>query len=163
MMYRKLEALQWFANVGQPMAGDCRAVQTWTQAVESCTGEVWSAVQLQVKNRFAREVREKSYVRSEEWNGIAAELRKLIAIVATNSIAPIVKRFNLNPNFQGCVSWDMLMICLETEFSELVPPSFFVPRLLPVYETGHFPCGWEGPKLLEGWEGELPSWRLIVY
>lgn len=44
-----------------------------------------------------------------------------------------------------------------------MPPMFFVPRLLPVYSAGHFPCGWEGPKLNEGWEGELPNSRLIVY
>lgn len=162
-MMQKLESLRWFANAGQPTMGGHLTVQTWSQAVRSCASEVWSSVQLQVGNRFGREVRQRSYDRSEEWNGIVAELREAIATVTSNSIDPVAKKFDLNPDFQDAVSWDMLMICMETEFSDLLPPMFFVPRLEPIYAAGHFPCGWEGPKINEGLEGELPNWRLVVF
>jgi hypothetical protein len=108
-------------------------------------------------------VRQRSHDRAQEWNGIAAELRRLIAGVVARSVEPVAATFKLELDFRSAVSWDMLLICMETEFSDLVPPMFFVPRLLPVYTAGHFPCGWEGPKLNEGWEGELPNSRLIVY
>lgn len=162
-MMRRLESLHWFANAGRPEPGNHLTVESWPMAVESCGGEVWSSVQLQIKNRIAREVRLRNYERAQEWNGIAAELRKAIAVVAMNAIEPIAAKFKLKADFRGSVSWDMLMICMETEYSDLLPALFFVPRLLPVYEAGHFPCGWEGPKLNEGWEGDLPNVRLIVY
>lgn len=162
-MMQRLECLQWFGNVGQPTDGAGLAVQTWRQAVDSSASDVWSSVQLQVKNRIARDVRQRSYDRAQEWNGIAAELRGSIAGVVARSVEPVAVTFKLEPDFRSAVSWDMLLICMETEFSDLVPPMFFVPRLLPVYTAGHFPCGWEGPKLNEGWEGELPNSRLIVY
>lgn len=162
-MLQRLESFQWFANVGQSAKDDYIPVRTWSQAVESCAADVWSSVQLQVKNRIARDVRQKCYERSEEWNRIAAELRRGIAVIVTHSIEPVAKQFRLKPDFQSAVSWDMLGICIETEFSDVVRPLFFVPRLLPIYEAGHFPCGWDGSKLNEGWEGELPNLRLIVY
>ena len=160
---KKLESFPWFVNAGQFVSRDYLTVASWAEAVESSAAEIWSSVQLQVSNRLAREVRQNSYERSEEWNGIAAELRKGIAVIVANSIDPVAKKFKLKPDFQGAVSWDMLMICMETEFSDLVSPLFFIPRLCPIYETGHFPCGWEGPKLNEGWQEEHPNWRLIVY
>lgn len=162
-MMQRLECLQWFGNVGQPIDGAGLAVHTWRQAVDSSASDVWSSVQLQVKNRIARDVRQRSHDRAQEWNGIAAELRGSIAGVVARSVEPVAVTFKLEPDFRSAVSWDMLLICMETEFSDLVPPMFFVPRLLPVYTAGHFPCGWEGPKLNEGWEGELPHSRLIVY
>ena len=160
---KELESFSWFVNAGQPSEGDYLVVQSWQEAVAFGAAEIWSSVQLQVSNRFTREVRQKSYERSEEWNEIAAELRKGIAAIVANSIQPVAKKFRLKQDFQRAVSWDMLMICLETEFSDLLPPMFSVPRLQPIYAAGHFPCGWEGPKLDEGWKGDLPNWRLMVY
>lgn len=162
-MMQTLESFRWFSDAGQPLSGDQRSVHAWTQAVDSCAGDVWSSVQLQVKNRIARDVRQRNYGRAEEWNGIASELRKTIAILVAKVVEPVAVKWKLKPDFRGAVSWDMLMICMETEYLDLVSPLFFVPRLLPVYAAGHFPCGWEGPKLLENWEGELPKCRLIVY
>ena len=162
-MLQKLESFPWFGKVGQPMTGGHLRVESWALAVESCRGDVWGSVQLQLSNCFAREVRQRSYERAEEWNGIAAELRKGIAIIVADSVDPIANKFRLKPDFQGTVAWDMLMICLETEFSDVVSPMFSVPRLEPIYAAGHFPCGWEGPKMNEGWEGTPPASRLFVY
>ena len=160
---KELESYPWFVNVGKPLEGYHLPVENWQQAVDLSAAEVWSSVQHQVKNHIADEVTSRNYCRSEEWNKIAAELRKGIAIVEINSIEPVVRNFRLKPDFRGAVSWDMLMICLETEFSDLIPPMFSVPRLQPIYAAGHFPCGWEGPKLEESWKGELPNWRLMIY
>ena len=162
-MLQKLGSIPWFASVGQPTTDCYLTVLTWQDAVDSCASDIWSSVQLQVKNRIAREVRQKHYDRSEEWNEIAAELRSGIAAIVANSVEPLAKKLRLKPDFQGAVSWDILMICMETEFSDVTPPMFFVPRLEPIYTAGHFPCGWDGPKVNEGWEGALPLSRLMVF
>lgn len=159
----ELKSFPWFVNVGKAAGGDYLAVRNWNEAVELSAAEVWSSVQHQVKNRIADEVTQRNYKRSEEWNGIAAELRREIAAIVATSVEPLEKKLHLKPDFRGAVFWDMLGICIETEFSDLLPPMFFVPRLQPIYAAGHFPCGWEGPKLKEGWQGELPNSRLIVY
>ena len=161
-MLERLDSFHWFSSVGQ-LARSERRVRNWEEAVDSCGGAIWSSVQHQVKNRIAGDVTQRDYGRSEEWNGVAAELRKAIAVVVAKSVELVATRFKLKPDFQGAVSWDMLMICMETEYSDLVPPVFWVPRLLPVYAAGRFPCGWKGPELQEGWAGELPNWELVVY
>jgi hypothetical protein len=159
----ELKSFPWFVNVGKAVGGDYSVIRNWKEAVESSAAEVWSSVQHQIKNEIADEVTKRDYKRSEEWNVIAAELRKEIAAIMTSSVVPLEKAFHLKSDFRGAVSWDMLGICIETEFSDLVRPMFFVPRLQPVYAAGHFPCGWEGPMLEDGWDGELPNARLIVY
>lgn len=158
-----LKSFPWFASAGRATGSDYLTASNWTEAVELSAGEVWSSVQLQIKNRIAGDVRKRDYKRSEEWNAIAAELRSEVAVIAATAVTPIEKAFRLKADFRGAVSWDMLMICLETEFSDLMSPMFFVPRLQPVYAAGHFPCGWEGAKLNEDWAGAPPNLQLIIY
>src|SRR5688572_1083718 len=130
---RELESYPWFANAGDPVDSNYLPVKNWQEAVELSAGAVWSSVQLQTKNNIADEVTRRDYYRSEEWNGIAAELRKQIALIVANSVEPVAKKFELGLDFQGSVSWDMLGICMETEFSDLLVPMFFVPCLQPIY------------------------------
>jgi hypothetical protein len=159
----ELKSFAWFSNVGCRIEGDYRIVRDWKEAVELSDAVVWNSVQLQVKNRLGDEVTKRDYKRSQEWNAIAGELRKHISAIIADKVEPLERQFRLSQGFRGAVSWDILSICLETEFSDLVPPKFFVPRLEPVYAAGHFPCGWEGPELKEGWKGDMPNARLIVY
>jgi hypothetical protein len=156
---KELKAFPWFVNVGKPAGGDFLVVPSWIEAVDLCVGEVWTSVQHQVKNQIAEEVTLKDYWRSEEWNDVAAQLEgEIFAIVE-----PLQKSLRMNPRVGDSIRWDLFMICLESEFSDLVEPMFFMRRLKPVYAAGHFPCGWEGPKLDAYWQGGLLDWRLWVY
>jgi hypothetical protein len=154
---------QWFANVGQPLKENFIPVHTWDDALNRSRGDIWNSVQLQVKNSYARQVRQTNHDRSVQWNPITSELRKAIAVIVENSIKSLSHPVRLKQDLIGSVSWDLLMICLEAEFSDLVQPLFFVPRLEPIYRAGHFPCGWEGPKVKEGWEGKPPDYPLYVF
>jgi hypothetical protein len=51
------------------------------------------------------------------------------------------------------VRWDLSHIVMEHVYSDLVPPRFYT-LLFEVYESGHFPCGWD-----EVW----PNGKLWVY
>jgi hypothetical protein len=55
----------------------------------------------------------------------------------------IITRHKLPKCFLDTVGWDMIAICQELEFADLVPPRFFAERA-KWYLAGHFPCGWEG-------------------
>jgi hypothetical protein len=159
----ELDSFAWFTKVGQPFDGNSLLIRGWQEAVESSSSEIWSSVQHQVKNHMADEVARKNYARFEEWNVVAEKIRKVITVIFNKRIDPVVKQFRLKSDFRDSVTWDMLMICMETEFTDVIPPMFAVPRLLPIYAAGHFPCGWEGPILTTDWNGELGNWRLAVY
>ncbi|HXE42593.1 MAG TPA: hypothetical protein VN516_06175 [Candidatus Baltobacteraceae bacterium] len=158
-LLEQLKTFPFFSKVGQPIDGDYIQVKNWKQAVELCVDDVWSSVQLQAKNEMAQQITLKNYERSIEWNAIAAELRPQIVALAES----VANKFNLNKNFKNSFSWDLIMLCRETEFSDLMEPYFFVPRLLPIYMAGHFPCGWTGPYVDEGLEGDLPHHKLVVF
>jgi hypothetical protein len=46
-------------------------------------------------------------------------------------------------SFQGVVKWDIIGLLMETEYADIVPPSFFSEQGF-WYVEGHFPCGTEG-------------------
>ncbi|MBI3887064.1 MAG: hypothetical protein HY302_15250 [Opitutae bacterium] len=58
-------------------------------------------------------------------------------------------------------------ICLEAQHPEELSLRFFSERLLPVYESGHFPCGWKGESVDKQWmqKGTLgvPSGELVIF
>jgi hypothetical protein len=57
--------------------------------------------------------------------------------------------------------------CAELEFSDILQPVFFYPRLFPVLCAGHFPCGWEGDPIPASWTPrcpeDLPKGKLMVH
>jgi hypothetical protein len=65
--------------------------------------------------------------------------------------------------FYHQVTWDLVGIGMATEYADVYPPLFSVPVLVPWYRAGHFPCGWDGPILDTGWNGEFPPYRLYVF
>ena len=78
-------------------------------------------------------------------------------------------------NIKDSVSWDIMGLCLEIEYSDIVNPIFFIPHLDPWYASGHFPCGWDGDEFahdfesgdetirFDGWRDLSRHGRLIVF
>lgn len=56
---------------------------------------------------------------------------------------------------------------IECELSTLLPPAFFLDRLLPIYLNGHFPCGWTGDLPARDWRPtgpeSVPEGQILVY
>ncbi|HEV2329128.1 MAG TPA: hypothetical protein VGY56_10110 [Verrucomicrobiae bacterium] len=61
------------------------------------------------------------------------------------------------------ISWDLLFICLEVHYQDIVKPIFYLPYLDPWYAAGHYPCGWDGDEFPERWDGVLRGGQLIVF
>ena len=164
-MLHRLSAAPLLAEILSPIEPSddlVRVAKTWTEAVQLIEGEVWTALQLQVKNRLAREVREADFARSQAWNAIAGELRaEIVSLLERKTVAETVRAVQSDAVIHS-IRWDLLSICMETEFSDLVAPRLSVPRLLPWYERGRLPCGWDGPVLDTGWRGELIEAPLTV-
>ena len=61
------------------------------------------------------------------------------------------------------ISWDLMFICFEEEYRDLVVPLFYIPYLDVWYNAGHFPCGIVGKKLPDDWDGRITDGQLIVF
>jgi hypothetical protein len=152
-----------FSRIGRrDVMRGCVHVPSIEMAVEHCMSESWAALQLQAANRLRREARSRNYDRIIKHNQIVDDLKANSVFRKIIDMVPHVDSKTGNVLRSSC-EWDILSICLEVEYGDLVPPLVFVPYLLPVYKAGHFPCGWSGPKLETGWDGSLPEFDLYIY
>ena len=46
------------------------------------------------------------------------------------------------------LTWDIMLVCFEEEYRDLVQSLFFIPYLEPWYAAGHFPCFCMGQHLV---------------
>lgn len=162
-----LEAMQswpWFEHVGEPIDNPgVMAVGSWADAVDPERSFIWECVTLQVSNRFSYDLRKRNWHRAQMWNPLVDEFKRILKPLFER-IGALGARLSLPEGaFYHQVQWDIVGICLETEYADIYSPLFNVPILVPWYQAGHFPCGWDGPELSEGWSGELPRYHLYVF
>jgi hypothetical protein len=162
----QLQTAPLLLQIGQPHTLAHRSVASWSEALELCHSASWDALQLMTKNRLAEVVNRLNWDRCQEWNGVCAALRPEIAKIVQASIERTHQTNGETTDLQGTMSWDILGILLEREFDDLTPPVFYLPVLLPIYEAGHLPCGWTGPKVDTGWSAgsaPLPVGEVLIY
>ena len=154
----------WFEYTGLPTSdSNLVTVDSWDKAFRLCTGDLWASVTLQATNRFSYEVSMRDWYRGDTWNAITDAVKQDIYY-----LVDVRKIFHSIPTpwvegFVNQVKWDILMISMETEFSDIYSPILYANILARWYRAGHFPCGWDGPMLESGWNGPLPPHRLYVY
>jgi hypothetical protein len=156
-------AYPFFQSVGKPPSGPITVINSWPLAVKHYTSRSWQNCSLIARNLLQRLTEKRSWDRSEEWNPLTDELRPLIDSFA-NSILPktgipetlIAK---IKPHF----SWDIMFICMECEYSDVIAPPFYLPVLDPWYAAGHLPCGWDGERFPDDWGGVIRDGRLMVF
>ena len=153
-------------QIGQPHTLEHRSVGSWREALELCHSESWDALQLMTKNRHADVVNRLNWDRCQGWNSVCADLRPEIAKIIEACFQRVRETHKVTTDLQGTMSWDMLGILLEREFEDVTPPAFYMPVLLPIYQAGHLPCGWTGPKLDTDWSSgsaQLPAGEVLIY
>lgn len=154
----------WFCHVGTVFtAENIKRIDSWNHAIEQCSGRIWEIATLQVRNSFFREISQLDWYRFNDWNNIVVDVRSLIAPLIERFVLPVSTKHSLPKVFVDQVRWDVTGIAMETEFADIRPPNFNINVLAPWYERGHFPCGWDGPELPDGWNGEFPPFKLFVY
>jgi hypothetical protein len=153
----------FFQSVGQPVPASVTKVNSWKHAAKICRSKAWEECGRVSTNLLARTVAEKDWYRGNEQNGIADELRPLILAFVDS----LLGRFPLDDkgmaNVRAVLSWDIMFVCLESEYSDLVEPRFYVPVVEPWYASGHFPCGWDGDEFPDNWDGVVRGGKLMVF
>ena len=162
-MIDELDRLPWFHCVGQSVSDNVYGVSSWAEAMRLCSTAEWESVQRQVNNLLFTRVNEIDYERYKSWNPTVAEINARLEPMLKQHVAPVAMKHRLGQRFLNSVAWDVMEICIETEFADICQPIFFLDRVLPWYQCGHFPCGWDGPMLETTWQGPIPCEKLFVF
>ncbi len=95
-----------------------------------------------------------------QWNDIVAEGHEALGVEVFPKVDALADSIDEVIAIEGgveflkhCVHWDVVSIYMEYAYAHLVTPRFY-SILLKVYQSGHFPCGWD-----EVW----PNGKLWVY
>jgi hypothetical protein len=162
----ELKSLEICSNLGSQSALPHKAVGSWSEALKLCRGKEWSALQLMTHNRNYGLVNELNWDRYQSWNPTVQGLRPDLALITQAAIGRSSGARKVPDYFGHSIRWDLLGILLEREFEDVKPAFFYLPRLLPIYRAGHFPCGWTGPKLDEYWSASrepIPPGDILIF
>ena len=158
-----------FAHVGEPLPPDVEAEDHRETAILHCISRKWENCRLQARNALQRKIERKYqedlkfWERAEEWNPICQKLRPRIKeFTASLQSKPTPLSAEID-RIKNDLEWDILLICLEYEFQDIVAPFFYLPLIDRWYRCGHLPCGWTGPPFPIVWDGSTFKGKLIVY
>jgi hypothetical protein len=152
---RQLEDADWFSLVGQHDANTNVAIvlSSWDEAIEHCSSMEWENLELQIVNRLCEKLLAAAPDRFNQWNEIVNEMKQHTIPLVERKIAAVVEQCHLPKVFSDSVQWDILNLCMESEYIDVVPPGFYAGMAF-WYVNGHFPCGWKD---------EPPKGKPIIY
>jgi hypothetical protein len=152
-----LENSNWFASVGI-LDGIIESenivmLTSWSEAIFQCSSIEWENLCLEAQNQFRMRVLERNKDRYLKWNDTVDVVKPHVTALVKRKIEATMRNYKLDKIFEDTVFWDILGVCMESEFTDVYPPGFFASQAY-WYVNGHFPCGWVG---------EFPNGKLIIY
>lgn len=149
----ELECANWFSAVGQFDLEHVKILSTWDEAIDVCVRTAWRDITFEAKNLLTERIFKAGRERFNDWNNILKAIEPNVKDLVRRKIGKVAHDYDLPELFTKCVEWDIRMLLMESEYSDVCQPGFF-SALAFFYVKGHFPCGWEG---------QHPQGRLIVY
>ena len=163
----KLESIfryPFFQSAGEPLPTSVTRLANWPAAAKMCGSRKWEVCQLMARNTLQRFTEQRAWARGQEWNPLADELRPLIlSFVDTLILAKVPVPERALKKVRDAVTWDIMLICFEHEYRDVVEPFFYIPLVDPWYAAGHLPCGWDGDEFPNGWDGVIRGGQLMVF
>lgn len=144
-LIEKFKQAPWFENVGKPLEDDSVVpVNTWDVAMKLCLSYDWrDDVLLDAKNRLSIILERDHRKRSQDWNKIGDEVDDRLNSPMEKVARSIIADRGLPKEFEWVIVYTTGMACIEAEYSDIVPPAFFM-QLASWYLAGHLPCGMTG-------------------
>lgn len=155
----RLNATEWFSRCGQSVSLQpsmpVEQVTSWPAALKQCSDPRWENVQLESQNQLSSRLHRHDPRAYARWNQLVADYKAAVIDRLTQERwLPYQMRHGLDARFVSSVQWDVLGALLENGYLGSGHGCSFFLELLPLYEGGHFPCGWKG---------EWPDGALLVY
>ena len=139
----RLRQSSWFENIGVRDTEVAIVVETWDEAIASCTSLTWENLCLEAANQYRARLLERSPSEFSRWNDVVKAVKPLARDLVQEKIADIIVQNNLPSGFGDTVNWDILHLCMECEFADVFPPGYYASQAY-WYSKGRFPCGWHG-------------------
>jgi hypothetical protein len=149
----ELRQARWFANVGVNDTETADVLNSWDQAIESCSSDEWRELCMEAANQYRERLVERSPERFGKWNDLVGEIKPVTERLAREKVSAVMEQHKLPIALLHSVSWDMLHVCMEAEYADVYPPGFYASQAY-WYIKGHFPCGWRG---------QFPRGELVIY
>ncbi|ATP40187.1 hypothetical protein CSE16_09085 [Solibacillus sp. R5-41] len=154
----RIKQINWLTNCGQTLQNEMQIsytkVYNWKEAMRNYQDSNWEKTTLEARNELTVFLHNKYRDQYSKWNSIVKEARMFVEKEIIPKIENYREKNELDKVFIDCVEWDILNAIMESTYSKCNHRPVFFLELLKVYESGNFPCGWDG-----GW----PEGNLIVY
>jgi hypothetical protein len=139
-----LREVDWFRNVGVQDTRTAVVLSSWQEAVRSCASPEWIGLCHDAVDQYCSRIGERSPGDLNRWNEIVLSVRPAVLSLVREKTRDVVEAHDLPGEFLNAVGWDILHLCMESEFADIYSPGFFASQAY-WYMSGHFPCGWRGP------------------
>ncbi len=149
----QLEAAPWFSRVGVAAGSSVAAVSFWPEAIDYCDAQGWDNLRQEMLNQYRVYIHQHHRARLQDWNERIEAVKNFTEPLVERKTSAVIRENGLPDIFRIAVRFDITIFCMEAEYDDICPPSFFT-RLGAWYLDGHFPCGCWGP---------FPEGKLIVY
>lgn len=150
---KTLESVEWFTHCGVQDAPLAVVLESLEQAMAHCVEVDWENLRLEAANELGAKLMRRSMERYNLWNDVVIFVKPLSEALVDLKARPFAEKHGLTEDFLGQVKWDILHMCIEAEYADLVEPSFYA-SLSNWYSKGHFPCGWQG---------SYPEGKMVIY
>ena len=155
----RIKKIDFFSNCGKMLkiktSYNIKYVKSWKESKTFYSDQNWENTTLEAGNEltsFLSKGHPDQY--NQKWN----EMVRLAKATVINDILPKIEEYakinSLDKGFINCVKWDILGAVLEDIYKEYKKEPIMFLKLLEIYESGNFPCGWIGT-----W----PEGSLVVY
>jgi hypothetical protein len=171
-MVARMEASALFSHLGDSSDLDPTKVspaRSWEDAMTHTTkARRWETVRLEASGQLRGHLAFNDRDLLDLWNPFVEEMHPVVRRHCERQVTPVLEAMGCNQDLatvSNCVTWDLLGIYLEAEFSEWARPGFYT-MLAEYYVRGHWPCGWDGTVVkdivFDDWTEKFKG-KLVVY
>jgi hypothetical protein len=147
----QLRHAKLFSRVGMELAAeDVARVSTWSEAVDQAIAS--EDARHEAAQDLGGRIRSARPAEYEDWNKIVVPTRAVYVEHLEPSIVATLAAHGAE-GAASAVRWLVVNGFMEKAYSHVIEPGFFT-RVLALFASGYFPCGWAG---------EWPAGQLVVF
>lgn len=144
----KFRAIDFFHNCGGyvDFTFQVERIFDWDTASQHFCNAAWEDTTLEASNELSEFIHENFREKYRDWNCYADAGRKFVNEELLERLTSLQSGKALDPIFIDCVKWDLVHSLLFEQYRaglSVELPDFY-SKLIDVYESGHYPCGWSG-------------------
>ncbi len=154
----RVRNIEWFSNVGneikRPSTFDIEYVKSWKQAKSAYLQNEWSEARITAKNEFTALLKKNHPDHYPHWDNLLRQARMFVQKEMQHLWETTQADNRLDEKFLTDVRTSVFYAFVERAYQDVVERQGFFLKILSIYESGNYPCGWKG---------DYPQGKLIVY